>query len=176
MAFALSISGIFILLVFLSTLISRKAYRSGVKVRKVLLVQLSSFVFSIFTCSAVALAAAVQDEKTNSVSAQTQVVQTDKNGGAKKNSSVESVAETSSQSNSNPDINKGLGFIAMAICMGFACLAAGIAVASAASAAIGAVSEDKKSFGTSLVFVALAEGVTVFGLLISIFIYNGLRE
>ena len=50
------------------------------------------------------------------------------------------------------------------------------AISAAAPAAIGAVSEDKKSFGTSLVFVALAEGVTVFGLLIAIFIQNSLSS
>ena len=46
----------------------------------------------------------------------------------------------------------------------------GIAVAAAAPAAIGATSEDPKAFGKAIVFVGLAEGVSIFGLLIAIFI------
>ena len=60
-------------------------------------------------------------------------------------------------------IGQGLGFIASA-------LGAGIAVAAAAPAAIGAFSENEKNFGKSMIFVALGEGVAIYGLLISIFI------
>ena len=48
----------------------------------------------------------------------------------------------------------------------------GIAVAAAAPAAIGATSEDPKAFGKSLIFVALGEGIALYGLLISILILN----
>ena len=51
-------------------------------------------------------------------------------------------------------------------------MGAGIAVAAAAPAAIGAVSEDPKSFGKSMIFVVLGEGVALYGLLISILIIN----
>ena len=47
-------------------------------------------------------------------------------------------------------------------------IGAGIAVASSASAAIGAISENPKTFGKALIFVALAEGVALYGMLISI--------
>ena len=40
------------------------------------------------------------------------------------------------------------------------------------TAAIGAVSEDPKSFGKSMIFVVLGEGVALYGLLISILIIN----
>ena len=46
------------------------------------------------------------------------------------------------------------------------------AVAAAAPAAIGAFSENEKNFGKSLIFVALGEGVAIYGLLISILIIN----
>ena len=55
---------------------------------------------------------------------------------------------------------------------GFSALGAGIAVAAAAPAAIGAFSENEKNFGKSLIFVALGEGVAIYGLLISILIIN----
>ena len=44
----------------------------------------------------------------------------------------------------------------------------------AAPAAIGAFSENPKAFGKALIFVALGEGVALYGLLISILILNTL--
>lgn len=69
---------------------------------------------------------------------------------------------------------QGLGFIAAALATGCSALGAGIAVAAAAPAAIGAFSENEKNFGKSLIFVALGEGVAIYGLLISILIINKL--
>ncbi len=68
----------------------------------------------------------------------------------------------------------GMGFISAALVTGLSCLGAGIAVAAAAPAAIGAVSEDPKSFGKAMIFVVLGEGVAIYGLLISILILNRL--
>ncbi len=67
-----------------------------------------------------------------------------------------------------------MGFIAAALVTGLSCIGAGIAVAAAAPAAIGAVSEDPKSFGKAMIFVVLGEGVAIYGLLISILILNRL--
>ena len=64
------------------------------------------------------------------------------------------------------------GTIAQGLSTGFSALGAGIAVAAAAPAAIGAFSENEKNFGKSLIFVALGEGVAIYGLLISILIIN----
>ncbi len=66
----------------------------------------------------------------------------------------------------------GLGYIAAALVTGLACIGAGIAVAAGAPAAIGAVSEDPKSFAKALIFVVLGEGIAIYGLLISILILN----
>ena len=52
----------------------------------------------------------------------------------------------------------------------FACIGGGIAVGNAAPAAIGATSEDPKAFGKAIIFVALGEGVALYGMLISILI------
>jgi len=65
----------------------------------------------------------------------------------------------------------GLGLIACALSTGIACVGSGIAVASAAPAAIGATSEDPKAFGKALIFVVLGEGIAIYGLLISILIW-----
>ena len=47
-------------------------------------------------------------------------------------------------------------------------------IAAAAPAAIGAISENTENFGKAMIFVALAEGVAIYGLLISILIINKL--
>ena len=64
----------------------------------------------------------------------------------------------------------GLGLIGAGIVTGLSGIGGGIAVAAAAPAAIGATAEDPKAFGKSLIFVALGEGVALYGLLISILI------
>ncbi len=68
----------------------------------------------------------------------------------------------------------GMGFISAALATGLSCIGAGIAVASSASSALGAISENSSILGKSLIFVALAEGVALYGLLISIQILNKL--
>lgn len=55
---------------------------------------------------------------------------------------------------------------------GLATIGAGIAVAVAGSAALGAISEDSKLLGKTLIFVGLAEGIAIYGLIISIMIMN----
>lgn len=65
---------------------------------------------------------------------------------------------------------EGWRYLAAALSTGMGSIGAGIAVASAASAALGALSEDSKVMGKALIFVALAEGVAIYGLLISLLI------
>ena len=67
-------------------------------------------------------------------------------------------------------VGDGLKALAAALSTGFATIGTGIAVGNAASAAISATSEDEKNFTKSLIFVALGEGVAIYGLLISILI------
>lgn len=71
----------------------------------------------------------------------------------------------------NPDgLAQGLKYLGAALSTGLATIGTGIAVGGAAPAAIGATSEDEKNFTKSLIFVALGEGVAIYGLLISILI------
>ena len=73
---------------------------------------------------------------------------------------------------SSQGLADGLRFIAAALCTGLATIGTGIAVSNAASAALGAISEDSSIMGKSLIFVALAEGIAIYGLLISFMILN----
>ena len=68
----------------------------------------------------------------------------------------------------------GLGYISAALSTGLSCLGGGIAVSAAASAALGAISEDSSILGKSLIFVGLAEGLCLYGLIISFMILGQL--
>lgn len=71
-------------------------------------------------------------------------------------------------------IAAGLGYIGAALATSISGIGGGIAVASAASAALGAISEDSSVLGKSLIFVGLAEGVCLYGFIISIMILGKL--
>lgn len=66
------------------------------------------------------------------------------------------------------------GFIAAALATGLSALGAGIAVASVGSAAIAALAEKPELLGRVLIMVGLAEGIAIYGLIISILILNQL--
>lgn len=66
----------------------------------------------------------------------------------------------------------GMAYLAAALSTGLATIGAGIAVAVAGSAALGAISEDSSLLGKTLIFVGLAEGIAIYGLIISIMILN----
>lgn len=66
------------------------------------------------------------------------------------------------------------GYLAAALATGLSSLGAGFAVASVGSAAIGAVTEKPELLGRTLIFVGLAEGIAIYGLIVSILILNRL--
>lgn len=68
----------------------------------------------------------------------------------------------------------GLGYIAAALATGLATIGTGYAVGAVGSSALGAVSEDPKILGKTLIFVGLAEGIAIYGLIISIMIIGRL--
>ncbi|MDR1136881.1 MAG: ATP synthase subunit C [Synergistaceae bacterium] len=70
--------------------------------------------------------------------------------------------------------SNGMGFIGMALATGLACIGAGIAVGSVGSAALGLVGEQPGAIGTTLIYVGLAEGVAIYGIVISMLIFNKL--
>jgi len=66
------------------------------------------------------------------------------------------------------------GMLAAAISTGASALAAGYAVAVVGSAAVGALAEKPELFGRLLIFVGLAEGIAIYGLIVAILILNRL--
>lgn len=63
--------------------------------------------------------------------------------------------------------------LAAAIATGLAAIGAGIAVGIAGAAAIGAIAEKPELLGRTLIFVGLAEGIVIYGLIISFIILGG---
>ena len=60
-----------------------------------------------------------------------------------------------------------------ALATGLACIGAGIAVGIAGAAAIGGITERPEILGRTLIFVGLAEGIAIYGLIISFLILGG---
>ncbi len=73
-------------------------------------------------------------------------------------------------SKTSPQSQSGLGFLAAALAVGLSCLGAGIAVGMSGAAAVGAISENPKVFGSALVFVVMGEGIAIYGIVIAILI------
>lgn len=72
---------------------------------------------------------------------------------------------------SNPEAARW-AYLGAALSAGLAALGAGYAVAKVGSSAIGAVAEKPELFGRVLVLVGLAEGIAIYGLIVSILILN----
>lgn len=64
----------------------------------------------------------------------------------------------------------GLKYIGAALSTGLATIGTGYAVGQVGSAALGAISEDASILGRTIIFVGLAEGIAIFGVIISILI------
>ncbi len=85
-------------------------------------------------------------------------------------SGYNALAETTETVVVGASIGDGLKYLGAALSTGLACVGTGTAVAAASSAAIGAISEDPKLLGRTIIFVGLSEGIAIYGLIISIMI------
>ncbi|MGL5675329.1 MAG: ATP synthase subunit C [Cellulosilyticaceae bacterium] len=67
-------------------------------------------------------------------------------------------------------LGEGFKYVAASLSTGLATIGTGMAVGSVGSSAIGAVSEDPSILGKTLIFVGMAEGIAIYGMIISILI------
>lgn len=132
-----------------SVILSVRAVKNGKKTRSAVATQLLAFMAVCVVTFAIPVVASAT---------------TTGNGGTAPTTSAQTATAPAS------DSGKGLGMIAASLAVGIAGIGGGIAVAAAAPAAIGATSEDPKAFGKAIIFVALGEGIALYGLLISILI------
>jgi V/A-type H+-transporting ATPase subunit K len=73
------------------------------------------------------------------------------------------------QASSSSDATAIAGFnIGAGLAVGLAAIGAGVGVGMAAAAGIGVLTEKREMFGTILIFVAIAEGIAVYGILFAV--------
>ncbi len=96
-------------------------------------------------------------------------------GGSKATAQEAGAAEPQVTQGGVPQSAWSLGLLAAAISTSVSAIAAGIAVAIVGSAAMGAVAEKPEVMGRSIIFVGLAEGIAIYGLIISIMILGKLQ-
>ena len=77
-------------------------------------------------------------------------------------------AVTQQEETNTHNESMSIGLLAAALATGLAGIGGGLAVAAGAPAAIAANSENPKTFGKSMIFVALGESIAIYGLVISI--------
>lgn len=66
------------------------------------------------------------------------------------------------------------GYLAAALAVGLSSLGAGVALAVVGSAAMGAMSEKPELAGRALIFLGLAEGIAIYGLIVAVMILGKL--
>ena len=145
------------LILMFSAFFTFKQRMEGKSVRKVMRWNVATFLILIVMVSICAFAVSAANEP---AAAPAEVAQTQ----------TEEPAPAAADSGSS----KGLGLLAAALVTAISGIGGGIAVAAGAPAAIAATSEDPKSFGKSLIFVALGESIALYGVVISILILNRL--
>lgn len=134
-----------VLFLVLSVVFVTKAVRNGRSAKRSVIAQLASFGAVLAFCVICPIAASAVGDP---------------------NAAQEMVQDLSPVAN-------GLKYLAAAFSTGLSCIGGGIAVGKGAPAAIGAAAEDPKNFGKAIIFVALGEGIALYGMLISILILNG---
>ena len=72
------------------------------------------------------------------------------------------------------DSGTGMGYLSAAIAVGASTLGAGIAVAVVGAAAMGAIGEKPELSGRALIFLGLAEGIAIYGLIVALMILTKL--
>ena len=132
-----------------------KQRMQGKSLRKVMRVNVATFLILIVSVSVCAFVVSAANEPVAAPAATAQA-------------EVQEEPAASADSGSS----KGMGLLAAALVTAISGIGGGIAVAAGAPAAIAATSEDPKSFGKSLIFVALGESIALYGVVISILILN----
>ncbi len=81
---------------------------------------------------------------------------------------AETAETATTATDSGAGLATGLALVGAGLAIGLAAIGAGIALSAGAPAAIGAVAENPKAFGKSIIFVALGEAVAIYGFIIAI--------
>lgn len=154
-----------VLFIVLVSMVAVKMVKKGLNKKKALLVQICSVGLVMLSSLIICV---------SSVNASNNINNNLSNSSTSNN--INSQENNSENKNNNSSLAFGIGLMAAALVTGLSGIGGGLAVASAAPAAIAATSEDPKAFGKALIFVALGEGIALYGLLVSILIFGQLDK
>jgi V/A-type H+-transporting ATPase subunit K len=82
------------------------------------------------------------------------------------------LAQQGAPSTAQISVGTGLAMIGIGIPTAIAAIGAGLAVSSVGAAALGVIAEKPEAFGRTLVYLGLAEGIAVYGLVVTILMLN----
>lgn len=139
-------------LLILPVLVAVKKRKSGKSIKNAIIGNVCSFFGVMILCAALPIGISAYADNNEAAAADTAVVE-----------EADEADEADSSTSGN-----GLLYIASALAVGLGSIGGGLAVAAAAPAAIGAVSEDPKSFSKALIFVALGEGCALYGFVVAL--------
>ncbi len=88
----------------------------------------------------------------------------------------EALADSAQAAEGSPEmgIGMGLAMIGVGIPTGLSTIGAGIAVGPIGAASLAAITEKPENLGRTLIYLGLAEGIAIYGLVISILLLNKL--
>ena len=145
MLYILLLPAVVLALLILPMAVAFKKRKNGKSVRNAFIGNICSFFAVMIMCAALPIGISAYADEAAPASASAEAEETEDSG------------------NGN-----GMLYLASALAVGLGSIGGGIAVAAAAPAAIGAVSEDPKSFSKALIFVALGEGCALYGFVVAL--------
>lgn len=134
-------------LVTASAILSFVLVKKGTRMKKVLSINLLTFIAILALSMMVPFGASAETATTQA------------------NQTTQSQTTTATK---DSGVGAGIKYIGAALAVGIGAIGGGIAVAASAPAAIGASVEDPKSAGKSIIFVALGEGFGLYGMVVGI--------
>lgn len=149
MLYAFLLPAVVLALLFVPVVVAIKKKKGEQSLKKAFAANICSFFAVMLICAALPFGMKAYADSETDAAATTAV-------------SEEADAEDGSSDTS------GLLYIASALAVGLGAIGGGIAIAAAAPAAIGAVSENPKTFSNALIFAALGEACALYGFVVAL--------
>lgn len=148
MLYAFLLPAVVLALLFVPVVIAIKKKKGEKSIKKAFAANICSFFAVMLICAALPLGMKASAEAEANAAA---------------NTAVSEEAEEDGEADTS-----GLLYIASALAVGLGAIGGGIAIAAAAPAAIGAVSENPKNFSNALIFAALGEACALYGFVVAL--------
>ena len=151
---------LFLIVFFGSIVASVVLVKRGHSVKRAFALHLATFIISCVCVAGATFAVSAVNDRDDDKS----VISTSINSSSGDSASIEQEIKLQRET------NKYWNSLAAAIAIGVSAIGCGLAIAAAAPAAIGAMTEDPKTFGKSIAIVGLCESIIIFGLVVAVLI------